>query len=218
MFFEINNLYKIQNKYDTDRANLLQEQRDSFKNIIKQVNDSRNNEQINASNLLTRQENLFGTITGGDSFCYLIMHFLQPDTWTPFLITKGQHPLYDVSMSIVDLEKFNLIKNKPNLTFEELFSNYTTINIGNLVPAFAFPLWNQKIKLSPGPMHAYAINFFGRNGIWSQKIIIKKNSSGLWIQAIQVLRKDGDKNKVLFEMIPKEFQTDKNGKINWTEY
>ena len=76
-------------------------------------------------------------MTGGDSFPSLSV-FLEDDRNSGMLAIRhlGEHPLYDVTTRVVDLQKAASIKPGPGLTFEAVTAADTYLQIGTLVPSY----------------------------------------------------------------------------------
>ena len=70
-------------------------------------------------------------VTGGDSFCYLAIGSIDPKTnrGIPVVIHQGEHPLFDINMRIVDLQKFRKIKDYTWTSFSQTQMN---LAIGNI--------------------------------------------------------------------------------------
>jgi hypothetical protein len=72
-----------------------------------------------------------GIVSGGDSYCYVDLESLSDGKNTPLLVlvNEGNYPLYDVFITIVDLDKFRDIK---EFTLENIAKAETRLNMGNI--------------------------------------------------------------------------------------
>lgn len=135
-------------------------------------------------------------------------------TNTPLLtlVHQGKYPLYDVGIRIVDLEKFNLPKDK--WTFEMLAQAETQLNIGNMSPKQARIIGSLSL---PNTEHqGYNIFIGARNGFVTQLIRLQR-INGRWKLATKVTRDVDDKPVVLLEKVDPEFPRDKMGQVQWQE-
>ncbi len=125
------------------------------------------------------------------------------------LIHQGENSLYDVSIRIVDLEKFESIELK---TLSDVREAETVINIGNLVPNMAQVLGGW--QLPDTDMKRYNIFIAARNGIVTQLMRLKR-VNGRWVGATRVEKESTGKLEVLYEKVESQFPRDKNGNIQW---
>jgi hypothetical protein len=152
--------------------------------------------------------------TGGDSFCYL---FIKPTEdgkgWYPNFFHSGKYPLYGVNARFVDLEKFNdIIKKHQQITFQDLDDN--SFHIGDMITGTSLPIWNIIIPWSDAQSHAYNIFFSARNGLWDQKVRLRK-INGQWVRATLVKKQTANKSQILFQMIDKSFPRNSKGEVDW---
>ncbi len=165
------------------------------------------NEQI--ANLNRRTAAL---VTGGDSFCYMTLTLAGGELDTPDMVFvhQGKYPLYDVSIRIVDLEKWDLLRG--NLSMPELAKTETRLNLGNLGSGKALVLG--KWKLPASDRQRYNIFTSARNGFWTQLLRLRR-VGGRWKMATKVLRSDDRREVTLFEQVDKEFPRERGGQVNW---
>jgi hypothetical protein len=155
------------------------------------------------------------SITGGDSFCYLA--FSLPDNeQSQSLITavhKGEYPLYDVNIRIVDLDKFDAhVKGRENPTLEDFRKADTNLSVGNLAP-------NQAAMIGRWPLPQseeirYNIFITARNGFVTELVRIKRIDDK-WVSAYKVTSDSNRKDTLLYEKIDPDFPRDEAGEINW---
>jgi hypothetical protein len=149
------------------------------------------------------------SVTGGDSFCYIDMSSYGANEALLMLVHQGRFPLYDISIRIVDLQKFDLIKNIP--TLEALSSAQVTLRAGNLAPNQSSLL--TKLPLPNTDLQAFNIFISARNGFVDQ-LLRARRLHGRWIFASKVMR--GYKNdEVLLEKIDEGFPRNKQGQVDW---
>lgn len=162
------------------------------------------------------------SVTGGDSYCYFdIANFGPNNTAIAIIIHQGDFPIYDVSISITDLDEFaQLSKSKANLTLEDLASARNNIPIGTMLPYQAKPF--KTIKLPNRETVNYGIAIAARNGTFTEEIRLKK-IKGKWTKAMKVERDNYSPNNpdakptLLKEEIYPDYPKDKDGKIIWYE-
>ncbi len=150
------------------------------------------------------------SVTGGDSFCYMSLALGQGETNSPDLVFvhQGKYPLYDITVRIVDLDKWEQL----GLTAQNLFKAEARINIGNLSlnQASALGTW----PLPNSDQQRYNLFFVARNGFWTQLLRLRR-VQGRWKVATRITQESGKKVRVLFEKIDKDFPRDKLGMVQW---
>lgn len=158
--------------------------------------------------LESKTNEMIGHISGGNSFPWLQIGQINhsSDTGVLVVIHEGEHPLYDVNAQIVDLVKFEQIKQ--NLSLENRNFADTDIYVGNMIPLHARMLRQWKIESCPE--QSYNIFFTARNGSFTQLLRLKK-INGTWISATIVKKND----EVLHEEVHENFPRDLDGKICW---
>ncbi len=150
------------------------------------------------------------TITGGNSFAYLAVSGLSPETNTGLLVVvhQGDHPLYELHARIVDLEKFDQVKAR--LSLETMAVADTNLGIGTLPPGYASTLG--PFNLGPDDRRRFNIFFTARNGGFTQALrFVRKD--GRWIYATRVNR--GRSGELLFEKADEDYPRNANGEIEW---
>jgi hypothetical protein len=103
------------------------------------------------------------SVTGGDSFCFLTLGTWEdvPDRALLMIIHQGEHPLYDVTATIVDVQKFQrevaagqVALNRPSTT---------SFPVGNMSPTSSQVL-GEHWPLPGADEQAYNVFFNARNG------------------------------------------------------
>lgn len=152
------------------------------------------------------------TITGGDSYCYLAFTLGQGPANSPLLLVshRGEYPLYDVSIRIVDLKKFD--RKSGDWTLEKAAGTETYLKVGNLSPG-QDRIWG-KWQLPETDQQDYNVFLSARNGFVTQFIRLRR-VNGRWKIATKVFRDFGKQQKVIFEDIGAEFPRDEKGKEQW---
>jgi hypothetical protein len=152
------------------------------------------------------------SVTGGDSFCYLALSLGDEAANSPLLavVHQGNYPLYDVQIRVVDLEKFDLIKD--HLTLEAMTQTETVLNMGNLSPnqAAMIGTW----QLPNADQQRYNIFIHARNGFVTQMIRLRR-VEGRWKSATKVTRGFGEQEAALFERVDAEFPRGEGGEVQW---
>lgn len=155
------------------------------------------------------------SVTGGDSFCYLA--FSLPDKGGTkailAVVHKGNFPLYDVSVRIVDLDKFDIhVKGKQKPTLDNIQKTEQVINIGNLSPSHAATLHPWMLPKSGEAR--YNIFISARNGFVTELVRLKR-INGKWASAYRVEAGPGREPGILYEKIDTDFPRNDDGKVNW---
>ena len=172
---EIQSIYKDREEYDKQHEALVTEERNGFKDILKQFNT-----------LIDRQEKLFDRqkkiSTGGDSFCWASATFTGNNTWVPNFVHKGKYPLYGIHARIFDINN-KIISN----TFEEFTKNNIFVDVGDLSVQSVYLRYKMPILISGETRQGYNIYYDARNGFWTQVLRFAK-VNGVWLQATKVYK------------------------------
>jgi len=147
-------------------------------------------------------------VTGGNSFCYITIASLDPNTNRGILtiVHQGEHPSYDVTARIVDLQKSRQVK---KWTLETMQKTETILQIGN-IPKGAVHIISS-FDLGDSQDRDFNIFFASRGGFFEQLLRMRKINSK-WVTATQV-KKSGE---ILFEKIDDDFPKTEQGQIQWT--
>lgn len=140
------------------------------------------------------------SITGGDSYSYLSINKSDKgNKLSTVIVHSGDYPLYDLTLRIVDLDKFGKI------------SGYwgEVLNIGNLPAGMARTL-EYKIDFSNRKLARLNIFISARNGHKTQLLRVK-SLNGKWFFATQVKLDDG---KIVFEKIDDELKSEESTIFN----
>lgn len=155
------------------------------------------------------------SITGGDSFCYVTLLFLDRTKGiaTVDLASKGKYPLYDVSVKIADLQKNRQLQDqmslKDQISLKELFEilQGNVIKVGNLRPGSSFFLGT--IKIEP-PGKDYYFYMTARNGFFRQPYLIRFTGKK-WTIATKVIKDivgKPEQFEELYKRVDKDFPLD----------
>jgi hypothetical protein len=140
------------------------------------------------------------SITGGDSFCYLMPYPISDRDAIGVLIHSGKYPIYDLSLRIVDLHLFKQSVARGS-ALAALGMDY---NLGNLAPHAAEPNSNIHLALTEEAPD-FNLFFSARNGFWEESLRLRRVNGNL-SQAILVERQDQSGSLVrLFEDIDRDF-------------
>ena len=152
---------------------------------------------------------LIGHVSGGKSFPWLQFGMIDNSTGnaTLMVVHQGEHPLYDVAARIVDLNKFELIKNQ--LSIANFRQADTSIEIGNLIPGHASMVGPWKIE--GVDKQNYNVFFTARNGRFTQLIRMQK-FDGNWQIATKVTNGN---EEVVFEQVSEGFPRDDEDRVIW---
>lgn len=165
--------------------------------------EKRANDILNS--LETRTTLIFSQITGGKSFCCanLSQSYLGESNLT--IMHQGDFPLYDLTVNVVDLDKFNERAGNPAYAheYQKLFS------IGTMLPKQVNSLCK---VLLPDQENSKSFNIFfsARNGMFSELLRFKKINNE-WVSAMKVF--DGE--KTLLESFSENYPKNMTGEIDW---
>lgn len=136
-------------------------------------------------------ERIADSITGGKAFPHIQLMLQEFPCPRVVLVNNGDMSLYDLSVRMVDLDRFDvLLKNKMKPTFDEIRSCDTLFQLGTLaghkasirpVGLITFPSSAENIRLN--------IFFSARNGD-TVELYRAKKVAGEWKTAVQVRRDD----------------------------
>lgn len=161
------------------------------------------------------------TVTGGDSYCYLMV--FPPsgthNTCDLMAMTKGKYPVYDVSVKIDDVlrlvEIVSAQKEAGSLPYSSMSEEQAmlgqasrTFRLGNIGPDQAMQLGG--IKAPEGNAASYNINIVARNGSVSQFIRFRR-TNGKWHTA-ERLAVNG---AFIKEEVDPNFPRESDGSIAW---
>lgn len=136
------------------------------------------------------QKRLEGLQTGGDSFCYLMFyHFdLQKSIAQNFVvIRKGQYPLYDVRLRIVNMN-----------SLVELNRQWGEISA---------PAEFNLVKWPLSPNEYYRVFVHARNGQYHQDLQLRRSEvAECWLAATRVVATDG--TTVRFQHIDNDYESE----------
>ncbi len=171
--------------------------------------ETRLNELLNG--LESKTTDMIGHISGGNSFPYFQIGNLDSNTNKGVLmvIPEGEHPQYDVSACIVDLQKFEKVKS--SLSFVNMEYSHTNIHIGNLTQTHACMV--QEWTVENDIEQSYNIFFTARNGSFTQLMRLKK-IDGNWVVATKV---KNNEDKILYEQIDYNYPKDDEGNVCWED-
>ncbi len=170
---------------------------DNLEKIEKRANDILNS-------LEARTALLFSQISGGNSFCYVCVSQDYLGHRNLVVNHQGDYPLYDLTINVIDLDKFNEHAANPEYAheYQKIFS------IGTMLPRqtnnlCVISLSNQEISKS------FNIFFSARNGMFHELIRLK-NVNNEWVSAIKV-----DREKTLLQLVPENYPKNAAGEVEW---
>jgi hypothetical protein len=154
---------------------------------------------------------LLYSVTGGDSFCYVIP-LLKQGIPSFTVAHHGKYPLYDVTFRIHDLDKSEALGEK-SYHFENLFDDVIfSAKIGTLAPdsgrlfnEFKFPM-KENLRFN--------IFFEARNGAFTQLLRMHKVGNE-WKIASKITGQRGKTEHTFFEKIDKGFPLNDKGEVQW---
>ena len=145
-------------------------------------------------------------ITGGGSYCYVSFSNFQKGYGDLVVVNNGKEPMYNLSVRIVDLEKFMKIE---VVQFKDLVQN--TFTIEEISPNQAVFMGSYKLADNI-PLVKFNIFFTARNGSFTQIQRFQKINSS-WTFATKVTNLMT--NKKLYERVEKNYPRNKGKNIDW---
>lgn len=161
---------------------------------------------------LTKQN--LATVTGGDSFAHLnFVNRGHPAGPEIVLVQSGEFPLYDVSVRIADMDKWDVMKPE-QATIEHVLAIDYRSSVGNIAAGSA-ALLGRLPALKADHHHRFNVFFNARNGFWTQRIRLH-SVKGEWKMATRVVRNDGQlTEQALYEKIEDGFPRNQAGQVDW---
>jgi len=150
------------------------------------------------------------SVTGGNSFCYMVT-MLKQGIPHFVVVHQGKYPLYDLTVTIVDLDIFEELS-REKVTLENLFKSEVIVNVGNVAPNQARFL--KQVRFKPKETVRFNIFFSARNGYFTQTLRIKKVGTE-WKTAFKVTQVMEGKEETLLEKIDDGYPRNANGIVQW---
>ncbi len=150
-----------------------------------------------------------GAVTGGDSFPWSLPMIDQSANPANLLITtEGEHPLFDLQVRIVDVEK--IAELGANNMMSRLDEAETILKIGTLGGQRGVsPI---RIELGDGNRRGFNLFFLARNGSFIHFLRFAR-VDGRWLTASKVTGTTDD--QILLERIPEGFPKLASGEVDW---
>ncbi len=158
---------------------------------------------------------IVSSVTGGDSFCYLDFTRTPAATTDLFLVHQGKYPLFDLTIRVVDVEKFKSIASGPGVTLQDVLqADALRQTVGTVIPSSSITL-SDRWPLPASGRKDYNVFFSARNGFFIQLIRLRR-IDGVWKRALKVTR-DNEKGETitLLEKVDDGFPRDKAGQVEW---
>lgn len=145
---------------------------------------------------------LWAFSTGGGDYCYFFYMAKASNAIKFSVVNNGEYPVYDISMEITDLNRWDQIKiqhpeffskSESPLTdqlVDELFAwqRETRIDlpVGNLRPNEQRMVWDSPIPKDD--LQRYYVTMMARNGYFEEEILLRKRGDGTFTWAFRVWR------------------------------
>lgn len=150
------------------------------------------------------------SITGGDSFAYLIPIRLGVSTSSLAIIHRGEYPLYDLTLRVVDLEKWKARDRQKPISFFDMQRDEIRLDIGNVAA-------NQARVVGPMQIDSdslrWNIFFSARNGFYTQLLRLKRINGELKT-ALKVTRNLPSGEAETLQIDP-AYPLGNDGKVEW---
>jgi len=203
---EITTLYQERSENQEQQTKAREQEHLAFQSIADGIEHSISNSDKSFAATMSKMERLAtlsvegkNTVTGGDSFCYLVL----TNSNNPIIIHKGRYPLYGVQVRVVDLVKMRLLEQQHH-PIDPLQDDFI-FNAGDLTVGLALNSFSLRVTFTDPDKQDFNVFFTAKNGLWDEKLRIRRINTNRQT-AIKVFR--GDKNGkaiTLFESVPKDF-------------
>ncbi len=170
--------------------------------------------ELSKLNTSLTRENI-SAVTGGGSFCWMAVNF-QFGYPCPFFSHSGKHPLYEVKVRIVDLNKLQgKIARGETITLSddiEFPLGEMPVNTGGCAERVPLPF-------SDDTAQNFNVFFMSRNGRWTEFLRLRKVDDH-WSCAIQVawqFRVDQPVTQdPIFEKVDADYPRNDKGLVDWS--
>ncbi len=154
-------------------------------------------------------EEMLRQLTGGKGFAVVSLR-LSPDPSKILLVVHNDndHPLYDLSLGIVDLELQHLLEQSGIPSGEAFFKAIKRLGPYNIGPKHVqtFVGW----KVTGNDIIRYGINVTARNGYWFQSLYYQRIGNE-WLKASRIIRDQ----KVVHEDVHESYPRGESGEPVW---
>lgn len=178
-----------------------------------------NNSLTQQGQLLSKQELMLNNLTGADSYCYALVGFLDEDLILLMMFNRGDYPIYDVVVEIIDQDNETDIRTLSGKALWDFINqNKTRHTFQAIGPKAGIQLNTVNLKgLTSKKLH---INFYTRYKSFSEDIrLVKINQN--WTFAYRVFAsprqiKNGQPPEVLLKSeVGEGFPVNKDKKVDW---
>lgn len=142
--------------------------------------------------------NLVNHITGGDSYCYMMV---MADNVNWMAVHKGEHHLQNLSARVCDLD---VEMADPNW----FHAANTNVSVGTLFKEMCSPCLTKPLI---GRYRRFNIFYAASNGTFCQELRLKHVGANTWATATRVTRNIDGQKEVLFEKIDPNFPLEADG-------
>lgn len=165
--------------------------------------------RIKAEEIARLNRALADLVTGGSSYGYLSLTSCNSSACVLTLVHSGDHPLYDVTIRVVDLDVFDSVPKGAGLA--EYLSADTRYAVGNVSPNQALLLGD--FQLGSGNSRSFNIFIAARNGLITQ-VLRCRRVNGTWVFATKGFRQDA-RATPLHQKIDPAFPRGPSGDVVW---
>lgn len=134
---------------------------------------------------------IIGLTSGGESFTYLSFTKMG-DYWHPVVLHKGDFPLFEVNVRIVDLQELEAIQSPSLESVNRHFFEIDSLPVGqaHIHQALRFKIENAN--------RSFNVFFSARNGNWEQETRFILTEDGRLKSLASVYQNDGEDRHELF--------------------
>jgi hypothetical protein len=127
------------------------------------------------------------------------------------LVHRGEYPLYDLTVRILDMATFDSI-GRQNDSYSDKVKAEVQSSVSNIAPNQTSML--KTVQLSTTPL-SWNLFFNARNGFFTEFLRVRRVGNE-WKTALKVIRsRSPSKNEVLLEKIDSGYPLSKDGHVEW---
>lgn len=164
------------------------------------------------SEIESRTTDILGSMTGGDSVCYLTgipttLGLTQPqNAWA---VHHGRYPIYDVHIRVVDVDIFDALE-KANAPFQQVLKESETHSwLSSLTPGHATEVSFVLLANPADSARNFNVFYTARNGSFMQALRFRK-VNGTWLRATKV-----EMNGTKYQEVQAGYPVSATGEVDW---
>jgi hypothetical protein len=183
------------------------EQAEHFEKIGKDIKGSVEKSDKHFGETLDKENDVLDDIVGGKTFCVVeVLPFSSKFELAAMAV--GPNPLRNVLVDEIDSDMKAHMFGTPEWSFDTIQTMTAHYTIPFVTSLSAYLMGS--IPMKSGDTRSFALNFFSTNGTWREELLLRRLSSGAWLQAFKVSKDVPVKNHnsreiVLCKSVPDNF-------------